>query len=174
LTRDAASAKLPDVSDELRARLATEADAAAIARVYNQGIEDRVATFEVDLRTADDVRAWFARKHPIVVVERGDDVVAFAASSATSSRCCYVGNADFSVYVARAERGRGAGRLAMQSLIAEAKARGLTKLVSGVFPENEASRALLRTLDFREIGTHERHGKLDGVWRDVIVVERLL
>jgi phosphinothricin acetyltransferase len=162
------------MADELTSRGATEADAAAIARVYNEGIEDRVATFETDLRTADDVRGWFARGHPIVVVERAREVVAFAASSPTSSRCCYAGNAEFSVYVARAARRRGAGRLAMNALLDEARAAGFNKLVSGVFTDNAASRALLRDLGFRELGTHERHGKLDGAWRDVIVIERLL
>jgi phosphinothricin acetyltransferase len=162
------------MADELTSRRATEADAAAIARVYNEGIEDRIATFETDLRTADDVRGWFARRHPIVVVERAREVVAFAASSPTSSRCCYAGNAEFSVYVARAARRRGAGRLAMNALLDEARAAGFNKLVSGVFTDNAASRALLRDLGFRELGTHERHGKLDGAWRDVIVIERLL
>ena len=162
------------MADELTSRRATEADAAAIARVYNEGIEDRVATFETDLRTADDVHGWFARRHPIVVDERAREVVAFAASSPTSSRCCYAGNAEFSVYVARAARRRGAGRLAMNALLDEARAAGFNKLVSGVFTDNAASRALLRDLGFRELGTHERHGKLDGAWRDVIVVERLL
>jgi L-amino acid N-acyltransferase YncA len=160
---------------EQHARAATPDDAHAIARIYNEGIEDRVATFEVDLRSESDIRAWFERKYPIVVVERAPHVVvAFASSSPTSARRCYARNADFSIFVARHARRSGAGRLAMTALIEAARAAGLAKLISGVFPQNAASRALLRELGFREVGTYERHGQLDGAWRDVIIVERLV
>lgn len=145
-----------------------------MARIYNEGIEDRVATFETDLRTPADIAKWFDRSHPIIVVEEDGEVLAYASSSSSSGRCCYAGNADFSVYVARAARRRGAGVDAMNGLIEAAKGAGFTKLLSGVFPENAASRALLKRVGFREVGTYERHGKLDGVWRDVIIVERLL
>ncbi len=155
-------------------RSATRADAARIAQIYNEGIDDRVATLETDPRTEADVLAWFERAHPIVVVERDGRVNAFATSSPSSGRCCYAGNADFSVYVARHARRQGAGRVAMKALIAAAKTAGLTKLLSGVFPENIASRALLGELGFREVGVYARHGKLDGAWRDVVIVERLL
>jgi phosphinothricin acetyltransferase len=155
-------------------REATRADAAEIAAIYNEGIADRIATFETDLRTEHDVLAWFDRKYPIVVVEETGRVVAFAASSPSSGRCCYAKNADFSVYVARGARGRGAGRLAMASLVDAARDAGFTKLLSGVFVENGPSRKVLRRVGFREVGVHERHGQLDGVWRDVVIVERLL
>lgn len=155
-------------------RPASTADAAVIARIYNEGIEDRVATFETKLREASDVLAWFDDRHPIVVVERQGEVVGYAATSSSSGRCCYAGNADFSVYVARRARGAAVGQRAMEGLIEASRAAALTKLVSGVFPENTASRALLRRLGFREVGTYERHGKLDGVWRDVVIVELLL
>jgi phosphinothricin acetyltransferase len=78
------------------------------------------------------------------------------------------------VYVERAERGRGAGRLAMDALIAAAEEAGFWKLLSRVFTENTASRTLLRSLGFREVGIYEKHGQLDGVWRDVVIVERII
>lgn len=158
----------------MQSRAATPADAASIAAIYNQGIEDRVATFETRLRGADDVRGWFDGRHPVVVVEADGQVVAFAATSAYRPRECYAGIAEFSVYVDRAARGRGAGRLAMQALIAAAEAAGFWKLVSRVFVENTASRALLASLGFREVGVYHQHGRLDGVWRDVAIVERLM
>ncbi len=158
----------------MHARSATPADAAAIAAIYNQGIEDRVATFETRVRTPEDVAGWFDGRHPIVVVEDGGAVVAFASTSSYRARECYAGIAEFSVYVARHSRGRGAGRAAMLALIGAAERAGLWKLVSRVFPENTASLALLRGLGFREVGTYHKHARLDGVWKDVVIVERLL
>ena len=155
-------------------RPATPDDAVAVAGIYNQGIEDRVATFETRPRTADDVRRWFAGRHPVVVAEDAGRVVAFAAASEYRPRECYAGVAECSVYVAREDRGRGAGKLALGGLIAACEAAGLWKLVSRVFVENAASRALVRSHGFREVGVYEKHGKLDGVWRDVVVVERLI
>ena len=162
------------MSVSLRSRHATPADAAAIAEIYNQGIADRVATFETSPRTAEDVRAWFDGAHPIVVVEDDQAIVAFASTSTYRPRACYAGIAEFSVYVARSERGRGAGRLAMEALIEAAEQAGLWKLVSRVFVENAASRSLLQSLGFREVGIYEKHGRLDGMWRDVVIVERLI
>jgi phosphinothricin acetyltransferase len=156
------------------ARLATPADAAAVADIYNEGIEDGIATFETRPRTVDEVRKWFGTRFPIVVVEQGGQVIAFASTSEYRPRDCYAGVAEFSVYVARSERGRGAGRLAMQLLIKEARAAGFWKLVSRVFPENASSRALLGTLGFREVGIYKRHAQSRGVWRDVVIVESLL
>jgi L-amino acid N-acyltransferase YncA len=155
-------------------RIATPADAAAIAEIYNQGIEDRVATFETRPRSFEDVHTWFDGTHPIVVVEDGDRIIAFASTSVYRPRACYAGIAEFSVYVERAERGRGAGRLAMDALIAAAEEAGFWKLLSRVFTENTASRVLLRSLGFREVGIYEKHGQLDGVWRDVVIVERII
>jgi phosphinothricin acetyltransferase len=158
----------------LQSRAATKADAADIARIYNQGIEDRVATFETRLRTPHDVEAWFDGVHPMVVVEDEGALIAFASTSTYRPRDCYAGVAEFSVYTAREARGRGAGRMAMVALIDAAEQAGFWKLVSRIFPENRASLALMHSLGFREVGIYEKHGKLDGAWRDVVIVEKLL
>ncbi len=158
----------------MTARLATPADAAAIARIYNQGIEDRSATFEVRQRTEGEVRAWFDGKHPIVAVERDHQVVAFAATAQYRPRQCYAGIAEISVYVARNSRGIGAGKLALSGALKAAENAGYWKLVSRIFPENTVSRALVRSLGFREVGTYQKHARLDGTWRDVVIVERLI
>ncbi len=155
-------------------RAATPDDAAAIAGIYNEGIEDRVATFETRPRSADDIRKWFDGVHPIVVVEDGGKIVAFASTSQYRPRECYAGIAETSVYVARAYRRKGAGRVALQALIQAARQAGFWKLLSRVFPENTASRGLIGQLGFREVGIYEKHGKLDGQWRDVVIVERLI
>lgn len=162
------------MAGQFRTRAATKADADRIAEIYNQGIEDRVATFETELRTVETVRSWFSAPYPIVVVERDGHVIAWANASQYRPRACYAGICDFSVYVDRAARGCGAGRLAMRALTDASAKAGLTKLVSRVFVENTASRRLLQGLGFREVGVYHRHGQLDGVWRDVVIVERLL
>ncbi len=158
----------------LTARRATAEDAARITDIYNQGIHDRVATFETEPRTVDAVRGWFETGYPIVVVESGGKVIAWASTSSYRPRACYARNAEFSVYVDRESRGLGAGTLAMQALIEAATEVGLEKLVSRVFVENLGSRAMLRKVGFRDVGVYERHAMLDGVWRDVVIVERLL
>ncbi len=158
----------------MQARSATVSDAAAIARIYNQGIEDRVATFETQLRSRADVAGWFDGRHPLVVVEDAGQILAFAATSTYRPRACYAGIAEFSVYVAREARGQGIGRLALEALLAAAEQAGFWKLVSRVFTDNHASRALVRRAGFREVGVYEKHGQLDGFWRDVVIVERLL
>lgn len=158
----------------MQARAATPTDAPAIARIYNEGIADRIATFETRPRAAADIAEWFDGVHPVVIVEAEGEVVAWAATSLYRPRECYAGIAEFSVYVDRAWRGRGAGRQAMIALLAAAEEAGLWKLVSRVFVENTGSRGLLQTVGFREVGVYEKHGQLDGIWRDVVIVERLI
>ena len=150
------------------------ADAAAVAAIYNQGIAGRTATFETRPRTAADVEGW-PDAGPCVVVERDGAVVGWASTSAyRPNRSAYAHIREFSVYVDRSARGAGVGRAALEALVAACPPAGVTKLVSRIFPENTASLALCRALGFREVGTYRRHGMLDGVWRDVVVVEVLL
>jgi L-amino acid N-acyltransferase YncA len=156
------------------ARSATAADAAAMTRIYNEGIDDRTATFETRPRTPEDVAAWFDGVHPIVVVERDGEVAGFARTSSYRARACYDGVAEFGVYVARRFRAMGVGGEAMTALVDEAEAAGFWKLVSRVFVENEPSRRLLARVGFREVGVYRRHARLDGEWRDVVIVEILL
>jgi L-amino acid N-acyltransferase YncA/protein-tyrosine-phosphatase len=159
----------------MSARPAVHDDAEAMACIYNEGIDDRVATFETRHRTPNEVRVWLEeRAYPAVVVEEDGVVLAFARSGPMSARACYARNAEFSVYVARRAQGRGAGSLAMRALVDAARAAGLWKLVSGVFTGNVASLQLLDKLGFRTVGVHEAHGVLDGRWRDVAIVERIV
>lgn len=159
----------------MKVRLATPADAAAIAAIYNQGIEERIATFESELRSDEDVLAWFDGVHPIVVVtDDAGEIVSFARTSEYSPRECYRGIFEFAVYTDFAHRRQGAGMLAMRELVTHARTAGAWKLVSRIFVDNEPSRMLVASLGFREVGTHHRHAKLDGRWRDVVVVEKFL
>src|SRR5579859_6093631 len=118
-------------------RLATPGDAAVIAVIYNQGIEDRIATFETRLRAPQEIEQWFDGIHPVLVLETDvRQVIAFASTSLYRPRPCYAGIAEFSVYVERAWRGRGAGRQTLEGLLQEAEQAGFWKLVSRVFVQN--------------------------------------
>jgi L-amino acid N-acyltransferase YncA len=161
----------------LTTRLATVADAAAIATIYNEGIADRVATFETEPRTTEQIATLLRDKgerFPTVVVECDGRVVAWAGAGAYRSRPAYAGVAEHSVYVARDARGTGAGRLALDALCRTYAARGFWKIVSRIFPENTASLRLHERCGFRVVGVYHRHGKLEGQWRDCVIVERLL
>jgi L-amino acid N-acyltransferase YncA len=159
----------------MTARRATVDDADAIAAIYNEGIDEGLATFETRLRTPSDVRKWFGPRFPIVVIEDGGgEVIAFASTSEYRSRECYAGIAEFSVYVMGSARGRGAGLLAMQQLINEARGAGFWKLVSRIFVENAPSRTLMQRIGFREVGIYKRHAQSRGIWRDVVIIEGLL
>ena len=161
----------------LRIRLATPADAPAITAIYNEGIADRIATFETEPRTPEQLGAQLADKgdrFPTVVVERDGRVVAWAGAGAYRPRPAYAGVAEHSVYVARAARGTGAGRAALEALCRAYAERGFWKIVSRIFPENVASLVLHERCGFRVVGVDHRHGKLDGEWRDCVIVERLL
>jgi phosphinothricin acetyltransferase len=160
-----------------RTRLATAADAAAIAAIYNEGIADRIATFETEPRTSEQLARQLADKgdrFPTIVVERDGQVVAWASAGAYRTRPAYAGVAEHSVYVARRARGTGAGRMALEALCQVYAERGFWKIVSRIFPENTASLALHEACGFRVVGVYRRHGKLDGQWRDCVIVERLL
>lgn len=158
----------------LVSRPAVPADAMTIAEIYNQGIADRTATFETRPRTPSDIDSWFDGFHPVIIVEQGGRVVAFAATSTYRPRECYRGVAEVSVYVARSVRGQGVGEAALRALINACPGAGIWKLVSRIFVENSASRRLVQKHGFREVGIYEKHAQLDGVWRDVVIVERLI
>ena len=157
-------------------RPASLSDAPAIAAIYNQGIAGRGATFETTPRSTADVEGWLqnADRYPTLVVEHGGAVVGWANLSAYRPRACYAGIAEFSIYVDSEAQGRGLGGRLLEALVDAARARGYWKLVSRIFPFNSASLALCRRCGFREVGVYEKHGRLDGRWLDVVIVERLI
>jgi L-amino acid N-acyltransferase YncA len=154
-------------------RPAADGDAESIARIWNEGIEDRGATFDIEVRSAQSVLERL-RGRPALVAERDGAVIGFAAAWAYSARACYAGISELSIYISRDARGAGAGGALLRALIADCERRGNWKVIGKLFAENAASRALLARAGFREVGVHHRHGKLDGEWRDVVLVEKLI
>jgi phosphinothricin acetyltransferase len=170
---------------ELTIRQATTADAAAICEIYNQGIEDRLATLETELRTPDERRQWLTARgprHPVIVAEAEPAstwrltpaAIAWASLNAFNPRRAYDHVADLSVYVERGWRGRGVGRQLLERLVGLGRALGYHKLVLAAFPFNAAGVALYGRCGFREVGVYREQGMLDGRWIDVVVMERLL
>jgi phosphinothricin acetyltransferase len=143
----------------------------SVRAIYEDGIRSGDATFETEAPSWED---WDASHHPVLrlVALHDDSVVGWAALSPTSSRCCYRGVGEVSVYVAEAARGAGVGSTLLRELVERSEAAGYWTLTAGIFPENEASRRLHRACGFRELGVHERLGELSGVWRDVVWLER--
>jgi len=156
-------------------RIAEPRDAEAIAAIYNDGMEGREATFETEPRSgAAFGERIVANGYPMLVAELDGRVVGCAWISAYSDRACYAGVGECSVYVATQARGRGIGTELCERLADEAERRGFYKLLGKLFPTNAASVRLVRRCRFREVGLHRCHGRLDGVWHDVLLVERLL
>lgn len=156
-------------------RPAVPPDAPRITEIYNAGIRGRGATFETRERSEEEVLRWFERpRHPILVAERAGEVVGWVAASHYRPRDCYAGVAEFSVYVDPAARGERLGDALMGAFLPALEAAGFWKVLSRIFPENLASLALCARHGFREVGVYRRHGRLDGEWRDVVIVERLL
>jgi L-amino acid N-acyltransferase YncA len=163
------------VPDSVTIRPAAPGDAAAIAAIYNEGIAERVATFETRSRRPEEIASWFEGGLPFLVATADDGTIAgFARVSPYSDRCVYEGVGEHGVYVARAARGRRVGTRLLEALASACEAGGLYKLTSRVFTDNAASRAAHIAAGFEEVGIQRRHGRLDGEWKDCVLVERLL
>ena len=150
-------------------RALEESDWPQVATAYVDGIRTGHATFETQAPAQD---AFEASHSLALVCELDGRVAGWAALSPKSSRCCYRGVAESSVYVAAWARGRGVGRALMDELVARSEADGVWTLEAGIFPENKASIALHLACGFRLVGVRERLGELGGVWRDVLLLER--
>jgi L-amino acid N-acyltransferase YncA len=170
---------MPELSGRtlVTVRAASGQDAEPICQIYNQGIEDRVATLETELRTPDERREWMAARgprNPVLVAEAGGRVVGWGSLNPFNPRPAYDHVADFSVYVERGWRGRGVGRALLERLVLLAREIGYHKLVLAAFPFNPGGMALYERMGFRTVGIYREQGRLDGRWVDTIVMERLL
>jgi phosphinothricin acetyltransferase len=162
---------------EASIRVAAPGDAAAICTIYNQGIEDRIASLETELRTPEERRRWMAARasrHPVVVAVTDGQVVGWGSLNSFNPRPAYDHVVDLSVYVERGWRGQGVGRVLMQHLMELATTLGYHKIVLATFPYNEAGVSLYRRMGFIPVGVYHEQGQLDGRWVDVLIMECLL
>jgi phosphinothricin acetyltransferase len=158
----------------LSIRPAEPGDAQRVSEIFNQGVEDRVATFETHQANAEDAGCWI-EEDLVIVAEREDGLVGWAkASPYADQHDYYDGVREATAYVERGARHSGVGRELLDALASSAADAGAHKLIGKIFTSNEPSIALVKELGWREVGVHERHGTLDGEWKDVLVVEKLL
>lgn len=163
------------MSAKIEIRSATPGDAEAICAIYNAAMDERGSTFETALRTAEDFHARIGiDRFPLLVGAEGKRVIGWAGLSRYSDRECYAGIGEASVYVDASARGRGVGTKLTESLASAARSSGFHKMIGKLFTDNTATIHLVERCGFDSVGLHRRHGKLDGAWRDVLVVERLL
>jgi len=158
-------------AEVVQIRALGEADWPAVRAIYLEGIATGHATFETQ---APAWEAWDATHFPAPRLAAVSDerVIGWAAMGRISTRAVYAGEAEVSVYVANGQRGLGVGRALLQKLIADSEANDIWTLQANIFPENTASLGLHKSCGFREVGRRERIGKLKGVWRDTMLLER--
>jgi L-amino acid N-acyltransferase YncA len=155
-------------------RDAAPADAGRVAEIFNEGVEDRVATFETRLADAEGAARWIS-EDVLIVLERDGEIAAWAKAGPYAERHHYYdGVREATMYVAREARRQGFGRELLRALADTARQAGAHKLTGKIFTSNEPSIELVKGLGWREVGVHRRHGMLDGEWKDVLVVEKLL
>ena len=158
-------------------RAATDTDAGAICLVYNQGIEDRIATLETEPRTPEERRQWLAARgprHPVFVAEAEASVVGWSSLNVYNPRPAYQYVADLSIYIERGWRGKGVGRRLLEHLIEQARALGYHKMMLSTFPFNASGVALYERMGFTRAGVFHEMGQLDGRWVDTLIMEKLL
>ncbi len=158
-------------------RRATIGDLEAIRTIYNEGIEDRVATLDLDPKTAVEMNAWWAEhdeRYAVLVAAGSECVVGWASLNRFSHRCAHANVADLSIYVGREHRGKGVGSALLSPLVEEARRGAFHKIVLHALDDNEQGKRLYRKCSFVEVGVFREHGVLDGRFVDVVAMERLL
>jgi|TARA_B110000263_G_C14930373_1_gene338958 L-amino acid N-acyltransferase YncA len=148
-------------------------DCETLVEIYNSIVEERVATFNTGAINIDTIASW-PNLGSVIVADYAGETVGFVRSFPYRNRECYEGVAQFSIYIAMRVRGKGIGDHLLHRFIDEMEAAGKWKVLSRVFPENTASIGLLEKHGFRQVGLYKNHAKLDGGWRDVVIIEKLL
>jgi len=153
-----------------------EKDIKSIKAIYNQGIEDRIATLETELKDDSNMKDWFDKhtgRYKAIVAENEEQIVGWASLNQYNSREAYSGVADLSIYIAREYRGKGIGKLLLDEIESRAKDNCFHKIVLFTFPFNHLGQGLYRKMGFREVGIFKNQGILDGEFVDVMAMEKI-
>jgi L-amino acid N-acyltransferase YncA len=164
-------------TEPIRIRPARPDDAKEIARIYNQGVQDRAATFENAYATPEERYLWVVSRpdeYPVLIAEVKHTMMGWASLTPYSPRACYKGIADLSIYIDRSLRGHGVGQELMKAMQNIAREKGYYKLVGRIIADNEPGRKLCQMAGWKEVGVHEKHGKLANTWHDLVLVEYLI
>ena len=164
-------------TDPLKIRPARPEDAKEIARIYNQGVQDRAATFENAYVTPEERYLWLVARpdrFPVLVAEIKHTMMGWASLTPYSPRRCFDGVAELSLYIDRNLRGHGVGQELMKALQDVAREKGYYKLIGRVMADNEPGRKLCNLMGWREVGVYEKHGKLGNEWHDLVLMEHLI
>ena len=165
------------MDSQLTTRVASEQDIESIRMIYNQGIEDRIATLETEHKDLTFMKNWFKQhqgRYKVLVAEHNGKVVGWASLNQYSLRCAYNGVADLSVYIRRDYRGKGIGTKLLQDIEELAILHQFNKIILFTFSFNELGQRLYRRSGFREVGVLEKQGQMDGKFIDVMIMEKLL
>jgi L-amino acid N-acyltransferase YncA len=164
-------------TEPIKIRPARPDDAKEIARIYNQGVQDRAATFENAYATPEERYLWVVSRpdeYPVLIAEVKHTMMGWASLTPYSPRACYKGIADLSIYIDRSLRGHGVGQELMKAMQNIAREKGYYKLVGRIMADNEPGRKLCQMTGWKEVGVHEKHGKLANAWHDLVLVEYLI
>lgn len=170
--------KVEDIKQEFFTRIACLEDMEKITEIYNQGIEDRIATLEADTKSTKQMVALFkarSERHKMIVVfDTSGSIKGWASLNVFNVRECYRGVADLSIYICRDARGKGLGKILLLALIETAKQVGFHKLVLSTLADNYIGHKLYAAVGFTKVGTYIKQGMLDGKWIDITIMEKLL
>lgn len=161
---------------EIRIRQASEHDLDSILNIYNQGIEDRIATLEENTKDIGYLKEWFNShndRYAVIIAEKENEIVGWTSLNPYSNRCAYAGVADLSIYIRRDHRGKGVGSLLLKEIERTAIQNGFDKIVLFTFPFNNLGQSLYKKSGYREVGIFKNQGKLDGRFVDVLIMEKI-
>jgi phosphinothricin acetyltransferase len=150
----------------------TEGHYPSVKEIYLQGIASGNATFETEAPTWEAWDKSHLKICRLIAINADENIVGWAALTPVSGRCVYSGVAELSVYIHQDFRGKGIGRKLLEELVRESEKQNLWTLQAGVFPENKASIIIHEQCGFRQVGYHEKIGKMKNVWRDTVLLER--